>query len=82
MRLSLLTLALALTAPSAVFAEDAPKPVKVRKVCRETPARTGSHRPGKRVCKTEAEWKEFDQADADFNPAVTGKPVSSQNTSD
>lgn len=30
---------------------------KEKKICRPLPARTGSHRPQGRVCKTAAEWK-------------------------
>ncbi len=81
MRLSFLPLALALIAPTAAFADDAPKPAKVKKICRETPARTGSHRPGKRVCKTEAEWKERDQADLDYDRTNPATPIRSQGNS-
>ena len=80
MRLSLLPLALALIVPAAALAEDAPKPAKVKKFCRETPARTGSHRPGKRVCRTAEEWKALDQADLDYDRSNPGTPLRSQST--
>jgi hypothetical protein len=75
MRLILLALSLALTVPAPALAEDAPKAEKVRKVCRETPARTGSHRPGKRVCKTVAEWKEYDGAEVSVETGPNGAPI-------
>ena len=57
-----LVLALA-AAPVPVLAADAaPTPeateaAKPKLICRPLPARTGSHRPQGRVCKTAAEWK-------------------------
>jgi hypothetical protein len=83
MRLFLLTLSLCLTAPAAAYAEDAAQPEKVRKICRETPARTGSNRPGKRICRTAAEWKELDQAEASFDGRnTTTSSRSSGNSAD
>ena len=89
MRLILLASALvlslpALTLPSLAMADEAPKTEeaakKPRKFCRETPARTGSHRPGKRVCRTAEEWKELDQADLDYDRTNPGTPLRSQST--
>ena len=80
MRLSFLPLILALIAPNVALAEDTAKPAKVRKICREEPSRTGSHFRGKRVCKTEAEWKEYDQAEVSLEPASNGAPVGAKST--
>lgn len=81
MRLSLLPLALVLIAPTAAVADEAPKPAKVKKICRETPARTGSHFRGKRVCRTAAEWKERDQAVLDYDRTDPATPIRSQGNS-
>ncbi len=81
MRLFLLPLTLTLIAPTAAMADEAPQPPKVRKICREEPSRTGSHFRGKRVCKTEAEWKEYDQAEIALEPGSNGAPVGSKSTS-
>jgi predicted secreted protein len=54
------TLAGALVAPAAA-AEDAPKAPKEKKVCR-TYKVTGSLTRQTRICRTEAEWREADQA--------------------
>lgn len=72
MRLLALAAALSLTLPTAVIAEEATPPAeqpakKERKICREEAPRTGSNRPGKRICRTAAEWKAYSQADADFD---------------
>lgn len=62
MRLAPILLALTLgTAPAAAFAAD-PAPAiaeaaKPKKICRPLPARTGSHRPQGKVCKTAEEWR-------------------------
>lgn len=54
-------------APAPVLAADAaPTPeattaAKPKLICRPLPARTGSHRPQGRVCKTAAEWKVRDK---------------------
>lgn len=80
MRLFLLPLTLILIAPNAALADDAPKPAKVRKICREEPPRTGSHFRGKRVCKTEAEWKEYDQAEVSLEPGSNGAPIGTKST--
>ncbi|HEX4846526.1 MAG TPA: hypothetical protein VFV30_00155 [Novosphingobium sp.] len=77
MRLLLIAGAAALAMPTLAVAEEAPKteeaakPAKVRKLCRETQPRTGSHRPGKRVCRTAEEWKAFDQAEAGYDGQTT-----------
>lgn len=79
----LLLLALALTLPAPVFAEEAPQTAKERKICRETPARTGSNRPGKRVCRTKEEWKVRDQAESGYDGGTTTTSTRSQgNTAD
>ena len=89
MRLILLACALvlslpALALPSLALASEAPKSdeeaKKPRKLCRETPARTGSHRPGKRICRTAEEWKALDQADLDYDRTNPATPLRSQST--
>lgn len=72
MRIGLIWLAVLISVPLPAMAEEAPtaeaSPApKVRKICRETPPRTGSNRPGKRVCKTAEDWKVSDSAGADFD---------------
>jgi hypothetical protein len=72
MRIGLICLAVLIATPLPAMAEEAPtaeaSPApKIRKICRETPPRTGSNRPGKRVCRTAEEWKAYDHADADFD---------------
>ena len=66
MRLVPVLIALAIgTAPAAVLAtEPAPaatEAAKPKKICRLLPARTGSHRPQGRVCKTAEEWRARDR---------------------
>lgn len=46
----------------ALAADPAPAPApteaaKPKKICRPLPARTGSHRPEGRICKTAEEWR-------------------------
>lgn len=63
---SLVALAL-IAAPVPVLAADAApapeatKAAKPKLVCRPLPARTGSHRPQGRVCKTAEEWRVRDR---------------------
>ena len=45
---------------SPVLADDSAAPKKERPICRKAQAATGSHRPGKRICLTAAEWKARD----------------------
>ena len=47
-----------LSAPA--LANDSGAPKKERTICRTSLAPTGSHRPGKRVCLTAAEWRARD----------------------
>ncbi len=68
MRLAPILIALAVgTAPvAALAAEPAPAPAateaaKPKKICRPLPARTGSHRPQGKVCKTAEEWRARDR---------------------
>ena len=62
MRLVPIVIALALgTAPTAALAAepapDATEAAKPKKICRPLPARTGSHRPQGKVCRTAEEWR-------------------------
>ncbi|MCZ8323874.1 MAG: hypothetical protein O9283_01265 [Sphingomonadaceae bacterium] len=66
MRLVPVLIALAFgTAPAAVLASEpapaATEAAKPKKICRLLPARTGSHRPQGRVCKTAEEWRARDR---------------------
>ncbi len=85
-----LAAALLLGTPVAALADDAApataapaKPAKPKKLCREMPARTGSHMGGGRVCKTAVQWRQLDQAEAD-NSTVAGNnsPTRSSQPSD
>ena len=72
MRIGLVCLAVLMATPLPAMAEVAPAAApatapKIKKICRESPPKTGSNRPGKRVCKTAEEWRAYDQADADFD---------------
>ena len=60
MRLVLMSLAAVVLLTAPALANDPAKPDEPRKICRMQPAPTGSHRPGKRICRTEAEWKARD----------------------
>ncbi|NBW74973.1 MAG: hypothetical protein EBR34_04160 [Sphingomonadaceae bacterium] len=63
MRLATTVLALAMmTGTTPLLAADAPAPeatkaAKPKMICRPLPARTGSHRPQGRICKTAEEWR-------------------------
>lgn len=86
MRLLLIASAFALAAPSLAMAEEAAKPAEPakepRKICRSAPAATGSNRPGKRTCRTAAEWKMIDRGEANIDMSG-GTPTRSQgNTED
>lgn len=48
------------TSPSTHEAGQ-PTQIKPKLVCRPLPARTGSHRPQGRVCKTAEEWRARDR---------------------
>ena len=63
------------------LADNTAKPDEPRKICRNSQPPTGSHRPGKRICKTEAEWKEFDHTTLDYDRNETGTPMRSQGVS-
>ena len=52
-------------------------PVKPKKICREDPARTGSHMGGGRICKTAEQWRELDQAEADTSTMTGTSPTAS-----
>lgn len=82
MRLILIASAFALAAPAFATAEDATAPAEKpakepRKICRSEPSATGSNRPGKRICRTAAEWKMIDRGEADIDMSG-GTPTRSQ----
>ncbi len=60
MRLVLISLFAATMLASPTLAEDSAAPKKERPICRTSQSATGSHRPGKRICLTAAEWKTRD----------------------
>ncbi len=78
MRPILISLGAAILLAAPALAEDQPKPAEPRKICRTSQPPTGSHRPGKKVCKTEAEWKGFDHTTLDYDRVDTGTPMRSQ----
>ncbi len=63
--------------PAATGATAPAKVAKPKKICREDPARTGSHMGGGRICKTAEQWRELDQADADTSTVMGGGPAAS-----
>lgn len=67
------------TAPAAPAVQQ---PVQNRRICRIRPAPTGSNRRDGRVCKTEAEWRVLDRADADLSSAGGGSPTRSSGNRD
>lgn len=75
MRIALILAAAALAVPTLALAEETPKPAEPKKICRTMPPPTGSHRPGKKLCRTAAEWKAFDNGDVDFEQSTSGSPV-------
>jgi len=59
-------------------ADNAPKLDAPRKICRTSPTETGSHRPGKRFCKTADEWQQFDSTTLNYERDQPGTPIRSQ----
>ena len=80
MRLILISLAGAIALATPAFADDAPKPDEPRKICRTQPPKTGSNRPGKRICHTAAEWKVRDNVTLDYDRTTEGTPMRSQSS--
>lgn len=78
--------ALVLTMPVLAAADDAAapaavQPVKEKKLCRFTPPPTGSNRPGKRRCRTAAQWQVEDRETretGDVAAGTNGAPARSQ----
>lgn len=88
MYLKLLAAAAALTLPGLAIADEpaatattAPA-AKEKKLCRYTPPPTGSNRPGKRKCRTAAEWKEIDRETGMVEAGTSGAPARSQPETD
>ena len=77
MRLSFIAIGAAVLLAAPAFADDSPKPDEPRKICRLQAAPTGSHRPGKRICHTAAEWKARDSGVADYAQPDARTPISS-----
>ena len=71
--------ATALAAPA--LADDSAAPKEERKICRTAQAPTGSHRPGKRVCLTAAEWRARDAGVEDYAQPDQRTPISGSGTS-
>ena len=72
----------ALAVPTMAAAEESAAPAEQpakppRKICRSEPSATGSNRPGKRICRTAAEWKMIDRGEADLDMSG-GTPTRSQ----
>ena len=78
--------AVALTVPAVALADDAApiaaaQPVKEKRICRFTPPPTGSNRPGKRRCRTAAQWQVEDRETretGDVAAGTNGAPARSQ----
>ena len=64
-----------LSAPA--LANDSGAPKKERTICRTSLAPTGSHRPGKRVCLTAAEWRARDAGVDNYAQPDQRTPISS-----
>ena len=77
MRHILISLVGAIALAGPALADDAPKPTEERKICRQQPPKTGSNRPGKRICHTAAEWKARDSGVADYAQPDARTPMSS-----
>ena len=76
MRSVLMSLAVAALLAAPALADESAKPDEPRKICRLQPAPTGSHRPGKRVCRTEAEWKARDSVLESYAQPDARTPIS------
>jgi hypothetical protein len=63
--------------PTANASVPSSKQAKPKKICREDPARTGSHMGGGRICKTAEQWRELDQAEADTSGMTGNSPTAS-----
>ncbi|MFM5917788.1 MAG: hypothetical protein ACKOOL_09695 [Novosphingobium sp.] len=66
MRSVFFTLSVLALVSAPALADDPGQPKEERKICRRMEAPTGSNRPGKRICHTEAEWKALDSGVADY----------------
>ena len=51
----------AVAAEPVAAGQTAGEPQKVKKICRNTPPRTGTRRPQGRICKTAEEWRALDR---------------------
>ena len=80
MRPILLSVAALTMIAAPALADDGAQPKPERKVCRTQQAATGSHRPGKRVCLTAAEWKARDTGVDEYAQPDQRTPVSSSSS--
>ena len=81
MRPVLIPLFAATMLASPALAGDSSAPKKERTICRTTQSATGSHRPGKRVCLTAAEWKARDTGVENYAQPDQRTPMSSGGSS-
>ena len=81
MRPVMITLLAATMLASPALAGDSSAPKKERTICRTLQSATGSHRPGKRVCLTAAEWKARDTGVENYAQPDQRTPISSGSSS-
>ena len=77
MRPVLIILFAATVLASPALAGDSSAPKKERTICRTSQSATGSHRPGKRICLTAAEWRARDGGVEDYAQPDQRTPMSS-----
>jgi hypothetical protein len=77
MRPAFVSLSMLVMISVPALANDPAQPKEERKICRTQQAPTGSHRPGKRICHTEAEWKVLDSGVDNYAQPDQRTPVSS-----
>ena len=81
MRPVLFTLLAATMVAAPALANDTAAPKEEHKICRQAPSPTGSLRPGKRTCRTAAEWKARDAGVEDYAQPDQRTPMSSSGSS-
>ena len=81
MRPVLFTLIAATMLASPALADNSAAPKEERKICRQAPSPTGSLRPGKRACRTAAEWKARDAGVDEYAQPDQRTPISSGGSS-
>ena len=81
MRPVLFTLIAATMLAAPALADEPTAPKEERKICRQAPSPTGSLRPGKRSCRTAAEWKARDAGVDEYAQPDQRTPMSSSGSS-